>query len=750
MRREPPILINQHRERGDDLEKKLQYSFAHEIYNAILLSSIGEIILAEHIGEYDVITAKIGPMEIPQHPFFPVKRVECVSIRVCADGLPTVICRDDFPIVPHLNIRKNGEKDLCLYDLPYEELRYQLNAFTFVERIRYWFEKTARNELHQPKQLLEPFFPFVSDSVILNGIPNGSIAVRLMNISSTKGKKLLKECPIDNAEAGEVYVLLPFRINKIYSQNIINNIPTSLSELDDCFEDDLLSQIDTLIKLVWSVKKDQNRYMRFFHQSENNLNNSKILILVDVGVSRTEGEPAEQHTFRVFECGVKFSSLYRAFGYSKQRGELVKNSELGRVSEIKLFPYNYVPATTRNLLQISNGNNNFECEDSDVQIGIGTLGSQIANNCIREGFGKWTYIDVDDFLPHNIARHVFPLSFVGKNKAFAMRDYCRSLVSDEVSRYTDEPLPTSVFSSQYENEILDSINSSNLVVDTSASIAVERYLCMHLSNGTRCVSFFVNPKGTALVMLLESDDRSVRLDSLEMQYYRMLLRNPKLEDHLVSEEKYDYSTSCRSSSFVISQASISAFAGIATRVIKQIKKTPNGQISIWTENGFSIDYVTEQGESFKKFSCDEWIVLVSPTLETELYQERKRKLPNETGGVLIGTIDYYERKIYVVDQIASPDDSIEYPCAFIRGSSGLKAKMDKIQQITKGNLCYIGEWHSHTSNNTNQSTLDKKLLKTVSEFCIYDGAPGCMIIAGENHISVYLEMITRETARDVQ
>jgi tRNA A37 threonylcarbamoyladenosine dehydratase len=37
--------------------------------------------------------------------------------------------------------------------------------------------------------------------------------------------------------------------------------------------------------------------------------------------------------------------------------------------------------------------------------GAGALGSQLMNNLSRAGFGRWTIVDNDKLLPHNLARN---------------------------------------------------------------------------------------------------------------------------------------------------------------------------------------------------------------------------------------------------------------------------------------------------------------------------------------------------------
>ena len=66
-------------------------------------------------------------------------------------------------------------------------------------------------------------------------------------------------------------------------------------------------------------------------------------------------------------------------------------------------------------------------------------------------------------------------------------------------------------------------------------------------------------------------------------------------------------------------------------------------------------------------------------------------------------------------------------------------RIKEIENITAGNLGYIGEWHSHPNNSTAQSLDDKKLMKSIAEYTANQSCPGCMIIVGESEYSVYLE-----------
>lgn len=96
---------------------------------------------------------------------------------------------------------------------------------------------------------------------------------------------------------------------------------------------------------------------------------------------------------------------------------------------------------------------------------------------------------------------------------------------------------------------------------------------------------------------------------------------------------------------------------------------------------------------------------------------------------------------YIVDIIDSPSDSEEYPNAYVRGHNGLLKQIERLEEITIGNLTYIGEWHSHPTASTQPSKYDLILLKSISDYTLAQGNPGCMLIVGDSNFSVYLQSI---------
>lgn len=116
----------------------------------------------------------------------------------------------------------------------------------------------------------------------------------------------------------------------------------------------------------------------------------------------------------------------------------------------------------------------------------------------------------------------------------------------------------------------------------------------------------------------------------------------------------------------------------------------------------------------------------------EISRARAAKLPNETGGVLIGAFDTLRRIVYVVVQVPSPPDSTEWPTLYIRGVQGLRERVEAIGRITAGNLIYVGEWHSHPDGvGCSPSNDDRKVFDWLRELRKVDGLPPVMLIVGD-------------------
>jgi hypothetical protein len=138
-----------------------------------------------------------------------------------------------------------------------------------------------------------------------------------------------------------------------------------------------------------------------------------------------------------------------------------------------------------------------------------------------------------------------------------------------------------------------------------------------------------------------------------------------------------------------------------------------------------------------------WTVLYDDELLETVQRLRAERLPNETGGILVGSFDVERRIVYVVDTIPSPIDSEERRTLYIRGCEGLQERLARAQQQTFEQLEYVGEWHSHPDGcDCLPSRDDLNVLSWLTTRMDADGVPGVMMIACErNQLAILLSQV---------
>jgi hypothetical protein len=95
-------------------------------------------------------------------------------------------------------------------------------------------------------------------------------------------------------------------------------------------------------------------------------------------------------------------------------------------------------------------------------------------------------------------------------------------------------------------------------------------------------------------------------------------------------------------------------------------------IQIWQASERSDDVVAldESPRRVTRQPIGDWTVVYDDGLAETIASLRQARLPNETGGVLLGAFDVERRVVYVVDTLPSPLDSQERTTLYIRGVEG--------------------------------------------------------------------------------
>jgi len=188
----------------------------------------------------------------------------------------------------------------------------------------------------------------------------------------------------------------------------------------------------------------------------------------------------------------------------------------------------------------------------------------------------------------------------------------------------------------------------------------------------------------------------------------------------------------------MSTSVVTMLSALATQSIRLVLDNPSAAIHVLQCDlqTLAISNVLINPGSWTKGSFGEWTLFLAGQLLAKLSELRAAKLPNETGGVLIGLYDLDRKFIYVVDTVPSPPDSAEWPTLYIRGAEGLLLEVEIFSKRTSGQLEYIGEWHSHPDKcPTLPSPDDIKVFAWLTEHMSVAGLPALMAIVGESNAS---------------
>jgi hypothetical protein len=698
--------------------------------------------------ELDIVVLTIQP-EVPQHPFHDIRSAE--KIAVCfplnRDGeLPfTIALRQDFPHVPHLSVSRDNEPvSLCLTEESPEEQLRTWTAARYGQLLHRWLRLTARGELHPIDQPLEPVFLGSANRIILparfyeDTFDTTTESLRIY-LGGQTSKQLTYVAVLSQQQSAwmEGVQLAPF-INFLYTAQprlpgSSQRRPTTLAELHEMLEgDDFLGAL--------------RQYLLDLQAKQPQLLLHHCLFFIRLPKQRTADgaiETIENWVFATAETGQQLGDRIGLWWIHEGKlGALVPVDQTRTGNTVNIDPLIPTPSLTPQLAAILNNVEDWSGKHF-FGIGAGALGSQVINNLFRAGASQWTILDDDTLLGHNLARHYLPGFYVGMPKAEALATLLNATygTEDTVAIVGD------VLTQPLVKWIAKPIDA---VIDLSASIAVGRYLAFDDTIPARRLSAFLNPAGSDLVLLAEDSDRTFRMDWLEMEYYRAIVHQTDLTQHLLyNGEPIRYSYACRDVSSQLPQDQVSLLAAVTSRGVRTALETNQPTITIWqSTSDLTITRLPIEPVVYQTVQQQGWTLLISARVTAQLSAQRLSRLPNETGGVLIGTFDMQRKLIYVVDQIPSPPDSQEWPMAYIRGVEGLPERLTHISQTTAGQLGYLGEWHSHPIGCSTQPSGDDRILfEWLREHRQYGGFPPFIAIVGdENSISWYIEQLPQPQA----
>ena len=685
---------------------------------------------------------------VPQNPAYPLRHVERVGTFFREkDGSPLInMLRDDFPDTEHQYLVPEGSPAvICVDDRPWREAFLTWTPAELIERILSWFDRAAFNKLHD---VLQPLDPVLSTSGLSFIIERSTLDAEVSEylIEEWKPNSIIPRIrPIRNDEDIRTGVSLPtcFAVYKVPPERMrrIRYAPSNLGELNEMLAargiglyEDLATRFGRWLSgeeaMVWRL-------------------NSLFAVVVEMPVVSPRDELQQGIDLRIFVTRKPAGDIAVALGVAfKSRSEdeasrvgyvtAIGQDEIDRqaVNSIAVLPAEIHLAFERKTATRLAGRNAPDIRKA-VLVGAGAMGSHLADCLVREGRFRWTIIDHDLVLPHNLARHIAHGEQAGCYKAEFLSRHISSTLSgeDELATFIPENL---FLGSEAVTRALD---EAEMIIDATASVPAARFLSDHRTKARRFSTFF-NPSGKSAVLLAEPQNRILTLMDLEAQYLGLVLRVDRLADHLGElPETIAYTGACGAITNRIPQSRVSILSGLAAAGMSSAADQEEAVISIWSlaPNG-EVSLESSSPKPVLRYKAHDWIFTIDEGLVESVQAMRDAHLPSETGGILFGLVDIPKKSIHVVYASEAPTDSVELSCGFTRGVRGVQELIEDVEKKTAGQVRYVGEWHSHPPRTpAHPSSTDIRQVDWLASLMNIDSVPAFMLIAADEKIAIVFD-----------
>jgi len=681
----------------------------------------------------------------PQESVVPIRRTERLGIRFAGgDTMPLVyMMRSDFPDTAHQNLTAEGSpRAICIDDRSWAEARLTWTPAELVHRILTWFRRAAEGALHDARQPVDPLMFGTGYNIIMSrALIENADAHDLIAIPDDTGA-LMRVIPLSKLKGSTRALPLTVAAYRVPPMQMVrlSFAPGSLGSLAELLT---ACGIDLFADL-------RVRFSGWLNDAKTNAAriNSCLAIIVEMPI--TTPDRTQQGTdFRAFVTSEKVGNIAVALGIahkaeSKDQGGaagFVPVFTAGAADEAAILAMAVLPvevhATFDRALATQLAGRTGSDERRAVIVGGGAIGAHVAPCLAREGRFRWTVIDYDVLLPHNLARHIAFGGNVTERKSELLAGALTNILDDEDSAATAITARVGA-GGQHNDDVDRALDDADIVVDASASLLAERYLSDHQSKARR-ISIFFSPAGDAAVLLAEPKDRSVTLRDLEAQYLGHVIREEALAGHLETPVRtFAYTGACRAITNLIPESRVMALSGLVAEGLGQAADTDEGVIRIWSlGTGGDVSSFSYPAEAVRRFDVDGWQVALDAGLRARIAVMREECLPNETGGILLGVVDIPAQRIHLASAVRAPADSTASPTGFTRGTDGVQQTIDRSMADTQGQLRYVGEWHSHPPRvGVMPSITDLSQINWLASIFDMDTLPGLMLIAGEAELAV--------------
>ncbi len=385
-----------------------------------------------------------------------------------------------------------------------------------------------------------------------------------------------------------------------------------------------------------------------------------------------------------------------------------------------------IPADALKTIRRAKGNSGFPAENP-LMIGRSALGVQLLDQLKRKGWTDWAVMDNDALLSRNIMKHTRPRVSHGLRLTGFMHYFNKFESAEENDR------------SGAKSGLQKGGGQADLIVDVSEVFSVRWMLSS--KNLARCASIFMSPAGNDSVLLLEDWGRSLRLDRLEPQYYRWLIHRGPGEGNGSERVVGAGGEACRAAPGRAPAEALTHHAEALRRRFLSVLDKPAPAIIACrgdAHTGSAAVHILKPHPSLVQNICG-WRIAWDKGVEHKVLEMRWKKIPRETGGVILGFVDMAAKSIFVVDVCSAPEDSTLVHSTFKRGERGVSEAVNTARNRTGNVVNYVGEWRSHPDAMFPIPGMDdlKELAQAQDEMAL-TGHPPIILIIGENDLMFHV------------
>lgn len=645
---------------------------------------------------------------------------------------PRPLLRVDFPLnLPHINPHIPGQLvSPCLFDGSLDELLHRFGLDAVVDQLVDWLHRAAGGTLIDAAQGWEPMrrdncpsIVVVSAERVVAAVPkNGSVFVAradYFTVPSVKGvHATLNPEILHDADVHFDQKILKLRIEEVASGTaaaFVVRAPAICSS----YQPDSVSDYESLLSLAAAFGIDRD----VLRNSIDDYYRRSVL-----------GVKSDPRTWSHGMFGVVILLVERPVPLIGAHGRNVEllpyviqfdiSAKSPLTQKVSVHPASHAHALSPQLLAMTSGVANPHKPIPMVMFGCGSVGSKIALHLGRSGIGQMTFVDNEMMSPHNMARHALTVST--GYKADLMRAAFESLSNESCRAFHNDAVD--VFgNAELFSEIVPS--GDCIVVDATASLKVLAAETMSSEldqSSARLVRVALYGQGRCGVALPESQRRACRVDDLTAHLFERCRSDLALRTQMAGDTtepvRVFVGDNCRSVTARMSDARISRSSALFALQFERwlMSGFPSeAKIGVAVADDTNVGMCWQEGDlgtTVVLFASQEggWHIRLLEPVAQFIQKDSRLWSPKETGGALLGRVNYTNRTITIAGAVDAPPDSIRERTRFLLGTEGLVQSLRRAHADSVGYLSFIGTWHSHPAGGMH-SGIDRQTLSRIAQ-----------------------------------